>query len=75
MTTMGPSVRAFRERTSIAELIDLEAQHPDGAPERGVSSIAIDSLLIRFVCLDILLPRHVGTTEEIPGLGLRRVCE
>ena len=75
MTTMGPSVRAFRERTSIAELIDLEVQHPDGAPKRGVASVAIDSLLIRFVWLVILLPRHAGTTEDIPALGIRWVSE
>jgi len=59
----------------VAELINLEIEHSDGAPECGVASIAIDSLLICFVCLVILLARHVGTTEEIPALGIRRVCK
>lgn len=59
----------------VTELIDLEVQHSNGAPECRVASVAIDGLLIRFVGLVILLPRHVGTTEEIPTLGIGWVYE
>lgn len=59
---------------SIAELIDLEVQHSNGAPKGGIASVTIDGLLIRFIGLVVLLPRHVGTTEKIPALGISWVC-
>lgn len=59
----------------ITELIDLEVEYSDGAPECGVASVAINGLLICLVCLVILLPSHVSTTEEIPALSIRRVWD
>jgi len=59
---------------SVAELVDLEVQDTDGAPERRVTSITVDGLLIRFVCLVVFLTCHVRTTEKIPTLGIRRIC-
>ena len=57
----------------VTELIDLEVENADGAPEGGISPVAVDGLLIRFVCLVVLLTCHVCTPEEIPALGIRRV--
>lgn len=57
----------------VAELVDLEVQDANGTPECRVASVAVDSLLVCFVCLVVLLPCHVSTPEEIPALGIRRV--
>lgn len=66
----GPRVRI----QCVAELIDLKVEDADGAPEGRVSAVAVDGLLISFVCLVVLLTCHVSTPEEIPALGIRRVC-
>jgi len=53
--------------------MDLEVQHPHEALEHGVVSIVINTLSIYL--LYVLVPHQVGTTEEIPALGIRWVCE
>jgi hypothetical protein len=52
----------------IAVLVDLVVEHTNAAPESRVASIAVDSLLVSFVCLGVLLLRHVAATEEVPAL-------
>lgn len=58
----------------IAELVYLEIEYADGAPEGGIPAIAVDGLLISFVCLVILLTCHIRSPEEIPTLSIGRVC-
>lgn len=53
---------------SIAILIDLVVQHANTAPECGVTSIAVDSLLVSLVCLGILLLGHVASAKKVPAL-------
>jgi hypothetical protein len=57
----------------IPELIDLEIQDADRTPERWVASVTINSLLIGFVGLVVLLASHISTTEEIPALSIGRI--
>lgn len=57
----------------ISELVDLEVEHPNRAPERRVPSIPIDSLLVRLVCLVVFLPSHIRPSEQIPALRIRWV--
>lgn len=40
-------------------MVDLEIEDSDGAPESRVTTIAIQSLLIRFVCPAVLGPSHI----------------
>jgi hypothetical protein len=68
--TNGARVRIQR----IPVLVDLVVQHTDGAPERRVSSIPIDGLLICLVGLGILLLRHVAPPQQIPTLCIIVVC-
>lgn len=39
---------------SISVLVDLVVEHTNGAPEGGIASITVDSLLVRLVSLRIL---------------------
>jgi hypothetical protein len=56
-------------------LVDLEIENPNRDPERWIATIAIDSLLIRFVRLVVFLRRHIRAAEEIPALGIGRIYE
>jgi hypothetical protein len=58
----------------IPVLVDLVVQHADRAPERWVSSIPVDSLLICLVCFGVLLLRHVASPEQIPTLRVVVIC-
>jgi hypothetical protein len=58
----------------IAVLIYLEVQHADAAPERRVTAIAVDSLLVGLVGLLVLGHGHVGAAEQVPGLSVRSIC-
>lgn len=69
-------VKADRARVrveSISVLVDLVVEHTDGAPERRISAISVDGLLIRLVGLVVSLTCHEGTTEEIPALSIAPV--
>lgn len=55
---------------SITVLIDLIIQNTNGAPESGITTITVDSLLVSLVCLGVFLLRHVTSTQEIPALGV-----
>jgi hypothetical protein len=57
----------------VAVLVDLEVQNADGAPERRVSPVAIDSLLVCFIRLVVLGSGHIRTTEQVPALRIRRI--
>jgi len=57
----------------ISKLIDLEVKDTDRTPESRIATIPIHSLLISFICLVVLLTRHVGTTQEVPALSIRRI--
>ena len=65
----SPQVRS----QCITELIYLEVEKADGIPKGGILPIAVDSLLIHFVCLIVLLTCHVCTPKEISALGIQRV--
>jgi hypothetical protein len=58
----------------VAVLIYLIVKHTNRAPERGVPSVPIHSLLVRFVGLGVLLHLHVAAPKKIPALGIRIVC-
>lgn len=59
---------------SVTELIDLEIQNTDRAPERWVPAITVNCLLVCFICLVVFLARHVCPSEKIPTLRVRRIC-
>jgi hypothetical protein len=66
-------VQANRTRVSvkrIAVLVDLVIEDTNRAPEGGVATIAVDRLLVGFVCLWVLSLRHVAATEQIPALSI-----
>lgn len=65
------SARVRIERVPI--LVDLEVQHANRAPERWVTPIAVNSLLISLVRLVILLSRHIRPTKKVPALRVRWV--
>jgi hypothetical protein len=67
----GSGIRIER----VAVLINLVVENAYGAPEGGVTTIAIDGLLIGFVGFGILLLRHVAATEQIPALCILVVWE
>jgi hypothetical protein len=52
----GPGVSV----QSIPVLVDLVVENTDGAPKGRVSAIAVDRLLVRFVCFRVFLLRHVA---------------
>lgn len=58
----------------IAVLVNLVIKDPNRAPEGWVPPVTIDSLLVRFVRLRVLLLRHVASTQEIPALCVVLIC-
>lgn len=54
----------------ITVLVDLVIQHANTAPESRVTAITVDSLLVRFVSLGILLLGHVASAQEVPALRI-----
>jgi hypothetical protein len=56
---------------SIAKLVDLEVENSYRAPEGWIASVAVDGLLIGFVCLVVLLTCHISAAEKVPALGIR----
>jgi hypothetical protein len=54
----------------ITYLINLVIQNTNGAPEGRVSSIPIDSLLISFIGLVVVLFSHITSPKKIPRLGI-----
>jgi hypothetical protein len=59
----------------IAVLIDLVVEDTNRAPEGGVATIAVDGLLVGFICLWVLCLRHVAATEQVPALSVVVVWE
>lgn len=55
---------------SISILVDLIVQHTDGAPEGGVSSVAVHSLLISLVCFVVPLSSHESAAKKVPALSI-----
>ena len=55
---------------SVTVLVDLIVQYSDRAPEGGISTVSVDSLLICFVCFVVSLSGHVSPSEEVPALGI-----
>lgn len=51
-------------------LVDLVVQDTNGAPEGRVATIPIYSLLICFICLGVLLLRHVASAKQVPALSV-----
>jgi hypothetical protein len=51
-------------------LVDLEIENTDRTPESGITAITIHGLLIGLVCLVVFLTSHIGTTKEVPALGI-----
>lgn len=58
----------------IPVLVDLVVQHTNGTPERWVSPIAIDGLLISLIRFGVLLLRHVAAPKQIPALRVVVIC-
>jgi len=54
----------------IAVLVDLVVKNTNGAPECRVATVTVDCLLIGFVCLWVLLLRHVASAKKVPALGI-----
>jgi hypothetical protein len=66
-------VQANRTRVSIeriAVLVDLVIENTNRTPESGVTTIAVNRLLVGFVCLRVLRLRHIAATEKIPALSI-----
>lgn len=57
----------------VTELVDVVIENTDAAPEGRVATVAIDSLLVRLVGLLVFLAGHVGTTQQVPALGVARI--
>jgi hypothetical protein len=51
-------------------LVDLVVKNTNRAPEGRIATIAVDRLLIGFICLGVFRHGHVATTEEIPALSV-----
>lgn len=51
-------------------LVDLVVQDTNGAPEGWVAAVPIYSLLICFICLRVLLLRHVASAKQVPALSV-----
>jgi len=58
---------------SITKLVDLEVEYANRAPEGRVPTVTVNSLLVGFVCLVVLLASHVSTTKKVPTLSICRV--
>lgn len=58
----------------IPVLVDLVVQDADRAPEGRVAAVAVDRLLVGFVCLGVFLLRHVASAEQVPTLRISLVC-
>lgn len=58
---------------SVTVLTDLKIEYADGAPEGRIATVPVDSLLVSLVSFVVLLTSHVGTTEKIPALCIRRI--
>lgn len=54
-------------------MVDLVVQYSDRAPESRIPSIAVNGLLVCFVCLGVLLLRHVAATKKVPALRVALV--
>lgn len=54
----------------VTVLVDLVVEHADRAPECWVPSVAVDSLLISFICLGVLGLRHVAAPKKVPALRI-----
>jgi len=59
----------------ISKLIDLEVKDTNRTPESRIAAIPIHSLLISFICLIVLLACHVGATQKVPALCVRRILK
>ena len=59
---------------SVAVLVDLIVEYADRAPECRVPAVAIDRLLVGFICFGELLLGHVAATEQVPALSVLIVC-
>lgn len=57
----------------VSELVDLVVEDADRAPERRVSTVPVDGLLIRLVRLVVPLTRHERPAQEVPALGVGTV--
>lgn len=72
-------VRVYPDRPRIrieciVKLINVVVQHTDRTPERWVLAVPINSLLISFVSLAIVVCRHESTSEQVPREWIVRVC-
>ncbi len=56
----------------VAVLVDLKVEDPNGTPEGRVPAVAVDSLLICFVRLVVLLTGHVRAPKKVPALRVTR---
>jgi hypothetical protein len=66
------STRVSIERVTV--LVDLVVKDTDRAPECGVATVAVDSLLVSLVGFGVLGLRHVAATEKVPTLRIIVVC-
>jgi len=55
---------------SVTELVDLKVEYSNRTPKGGVPTVTINSLLVSFICLIVLLASHISTTKKIPALGV-----
>jgi hypothetical protein len=75
LRNVGVQADSARVRVkSIAVLVDLVVEHTNRAPEGRVAAVAVDSLLVSFVCLGVFRERHVAATEKVPALGISIIC-
>lgn len=58
----------------IPELVDLEVEQTDRAPECGIPTVPVHSLLIGLVSLAKILLGHVATAHKVPRLRIRVVA-
>ncbi|HEX9430327.1 MAG TPA: hypothetical protein VF944_08090 [Candidatus Bathyarchaeia archaeon] len=58
---------------SVTVLVDLEIEDADRAPEGKIATIPVDSLLVGFVSLVVILTSHISPTKKIPTLDVRRI--
>jgi hypothetical protein len=57
----------------IAELVDLEVENADRAPEGWVATVSVNGLLIRLIGFTIFLAGHISAAQKVPTLRIGRI--
>lgn len=54
----------------ISVLVNLEVEKTNRTPEGRVLAVAVDSLLVRLICLVVFLLSHIASSHQVPRLGI-----